>query len=118
MNVVGGRKIAIAGDKIRGPRRVLILDDVLAISTEEVVFVVQGMIDAHIKGLGVFGNRVLENVVWTSVVTTGSTFQSDMVWDIGVRKQRDQFCRGWIDAIRIDDLSGHTATLPCHRGAV
>src|SRR6267143_557853 len=98
MNAVVGCKIAIAcDDRIVGPRRILLGNDVLAVSPEKAVGAIEIVVDPYIKRMGVVRNRGLELIVGSGKLPW-LALQSNRTGDVGGGENRNQLLSRTIDA--------------------
>ena len=48
MNIVGRRKVAVSRDEVTGPRRILVRNDVLAVSSEKVTLTSKVVVNSKV----------------------------------------------------------------------
>src|SRR6185437_3271719 len=77
--------------------------------------VIERMIDAHIPGMGVIRNGVLELIVRSAGPTPRLALHGQRARDVRIRKQRDQLGGGWIDAVCGNLRSVDARPLPRNR---
>ena len=110
-NGVLSRKVAVAGDGITRPGRVLPVHFVAAEAAKDAVICVQVVIDPNVISQSVGGNGILELIVGTSRPTAGNSLPRDCGRNIGVGIESQKLYACWIEAGRGNDATADAAGL-------
>src|SRR5689334_75868 len=117
MDVVFGGKVAVAGHRILGPRRILIVNDELAIASEKKVLAVEGVVDTSIERVSVLRNGILKLIVGAAIPASGCPLVCYLARNVRVRENGNQLGCSRVDTSGGDQIAGsYTTGLPGHGG--
>src|SRR6185312_15974597 len=116
MDVVRGGKVAIAGHRILGPRRILVVDDELAIASEKKILAVESVVDTSIERVSVLRNGILKLIVGAAIPASGCPLVCYLARNVRVRENCNQLGCGGVETSGGDHISGYATGLASHGG--